>query len=124
MIHIPCVMSNFFLFENIAKGIIHYIPSKAFYRSLYESQEIEFYDWTDPSCRCSYLPTEEIFDYCDWYREDLSPLFVFFDSFEEIPKLHKQLDIETKKQTIQDYSKAHIEKCLRDWKVVFKKLLK
>jgi hypothetical protein len=123
MIHIPSVISNFHLFENLHQGIIHYIPSKKFFKELYESNKIEFYDWTQANKRNSKIPIEEIFTYCEWYKEDLSPLFVFFDSFEEISLLAENLNVREKKEIILNWSKKHINKCLSSWKDIFNTLL-
>lgn len=123
MIHIPLVMGNLHLWENLRQGIVHFIPTKRFYESLYSSKQIEFWDWTNPSNRNGYLLIDEIFANCDWYDPRLAPLFVFFDSFEELQSLTQNTNYAEKKALIKDFHKKHTAKCLSAWTDVFQKYL-
>lgn len=123
MIHIPCVMGNFHLWENLRQGIIHFIPSKQFYHSLYSSRKIKLWDWCQPHGRFSYLPIEEIFENCDWYNEKLLPLFVFFDSFDDLKQKIEDTDYTPKKEAIISWHKGHVLYCLNSWAPIFNRLL-
>ncbi len=122
MVHLPLVMSNFFLWENLSEGIVHFIPSKQFYASQYK-KTFSFIDWTKSTNPRNNLPIHEIFDHCEWYREDLVPLFVFFDSYEEIPHLLETTDFQAKKALISTFHRDHKQRSLEKWKEVFSRLL-
>jgi hypothetical protein len=121
MIHIPLVMGNLHLWENLKEGIVHFIPTKRFYEILYNEGKIEFWDWTNPNNRKGYISANEIFENCDWYDQRLAPLFVFFDSFDELKELSEETDYAYKKALINDFHKEHTIKCLDLWKTVFEK---
>ncbi len=123
MIHIPGVMGNFHLWENIHQGIIHFIPSKELYTSLYTEQKICFWDWTNPRNRTSNLPIEEVFANCDWYNEKLAPLFIFFDSFEDLKQKTENIDYAAKKEAIISFHKNHVLYCLNSWAPIFNQLI-
>jgi hypothetical protein len=122
MVHIPSVMGNCFLYENLAQGVIHFIPSKKFYAEQYK-KSFSFIDWSQFVFVSNNLSIEEIIDHCEWYREDLAPFFVFFDSYEQIPHLLKTTDFASKKRALalwyRDYKKNMLEK----WEEVFSNLL-
>jgi len=123
MIHIPAVMGNFHLWENLRQGIIHFIPSKQFYQSLYSTRKIQFWDWCTPYRRFSHLPIAEVFDNCDWYNEKLSPLFVFFDSFDDLKEKIENTEHVQKKETIISWHKEHVLYCLNSWAPIFNRLV-
>ena len=123
MIHVPGVMGNFHLWENIHQGIIHFIPSKTFYETLYTSRKIKLWDWCNPTSRTSYLPIDEVFANCDWYNEKLSPLFIFFDSFEDLKQKTEEIDYTTKKEAIISWHRKHVLYCLESWAPIFNRLL-
>ncbi len=122
MVHIPLVMSNLFLWENLSEGVVHFIPSKKFYAEQYK-REFIFFDWTKSNHVVNNLSVEEIFTYCEWYREDLVPLFVFFDSYEEIPHLLETTDFAAKREAILLWHSRHKEETLEKWRKVFSRLL-
>jgi hypothetical protein len=123
MVHIPVVMGNFHLWENLKQGIIHFIPSRKFYKELYTDGPITFWDWSKPTNRINNIPAEEIFNYCDWYNEKLSPLFVFFDSYDHLKEQIETTNYEEKRNTIRQWHKDHVDHCLIEWTKVFDKLL-
>lgn len=123
MIHIPVVMGNLQLWENLSQGIVHFIPSPKFYKKLYSSGRIQFWDWTNPSTTTTYIPAQEIFDYCDWYDESIKELMVYFDSFEELPRLIRETNFKKKREAIKEWHKGHAERCLDAWKPIFNRLL-
>jgi len=122
MVHLPLVMSNFFLWENLSEGIVHFIPSKQFYASQYK-KTFAFIDWTKATNPRNNLQIHEIFDHCDWYREELAPLFVFFDSYEEIPHLLETTDFQAKKALISAFHSNYKQQILEKWRHVFSRLL-
>lgn len=122
MIHIPCVMGNFHLWENLRHGLIHFIPSKEFFTKLYIHGEIEFWDWTSPYSRNNHIPLEEVFAFCDWYNPKVAPNIVYFDSFLHLQQLIDTIDYESMRAQIKNWHKGHVEYCLNEWKPIFRKL--
>ena len=123
MVHIPLVMGNMLLWENLHHGVVHLVPSKRLYKKWYEQGKIEFWDWTSPNRKMSKIPVEEIFAYSDWYHPKLAPLMVFFDCIEEIPDLLEEIDFAEKKEHIANFHEKHAKGCLEEWKPIFDRLL-
>lgn len=124
MVHIPCVMSNYFLYENLSLGVVHFIPTKRFYKQMYMNKQVTFFDWTNPMRRNDNIPIEEIFAHCEWYNDEYKDLFVFFDNFQELASLVKKTDYAKMKEIIMKKYHVHKKKTLSQWDKVFTKLLK
>lgn len=123
MIHIPLVMGNFHLWENMSNGLIHFIPSKKLYKRWYESNFIEFWDWISPSKQSTKINIKEIFAYSDWYDDRLAPFFVFFDSIEELQELTKNTNFEEKRAAMHAFMEQHTAQNLEAWRDVFGKFI-
>lgn len=114
IIHIPYAWSNLALFENIANGLIYFVPSMKFLLQIYKSGS--FY-WTPPF-------DVESLHYSEWYAPDNAPLFVYFDSWADLVKKIETTDYEQKREAIKAFQKKHEEKMLRSWRKVFGDLLR
>jgi len=123
MIHIPVVMANFFLWENLKHGIVHFIPSKKYYRDLYENGKINFWDWTNGGTWENNIDSDEIFAFCDWYNPKLKDCLVYFDSMEHLKELTETIDYDSKREYIRNWHKRHVSYCLKKWEKVFSELL-
>ncbi|MCH9811253.1 hypothetical protein K0U07_00645 [bacterium] len=123
MVHIPLVMGNMLLWENLSHGVVHFLPSKRLYKEWYDQGKIEFWDWTSPYRRMSKISAEEIFTYSDWYHPKLAHLFIYFDCLEELNDLIKETDYAEKKALIKEFHEQHTKECLKKWKIVFDRLL-
>ncbi len=123
IVHIPCVMENSAMWDNLSNSIVHFLPTKEFYRELYINRKIYFIDWTLPTNCTNDLPIEEIFKYSSWYRDDLAPLFVFFNSFSDLRDLVKNTDYTNKKKAIKKWHRNHVISTLKSWEPVFNRLI-
>lgn len=120
-IHIPCVMSNFHLFENLHNGIVHFIPTKEFFSYLYENKRLRFIFWYHKD-RQQRPTLQDVFNYCEWYNPKHKDLFVFFDSWEDLSAKIQKTDFETKRKNILAFAKNHKKEKLQQWKQVFESL--
>ena len=116
IIHIPAVMSNFFLFENVANGLIHFIPSKKFYIELTKQRGFTFVFWHNSFSKPIYT---DIFAHCEWYAKEHQDFFVYFDSWEDLAEKIKTTDYIKKSTAARDFAKIKYEEALIAWKDVF-----
>ncbi|MBY0109990.1 MAG: hypothetical protein K2X90_02660 [Candidatus Babeliaceae bacterium] len=96
IIHIPYALSNLALFENIQYGLIYFIPSKKFVKKLAQKTNFWFQDWHMNSL-----------DYSEWYLEENAPLFVYFESWQDLKNKVKTLDYEKKREEILKFARNH-----------------
>lgn len=105
--YIPYAWSNLALFENIQRGIIHFVPSERFIIELaYQRQPIRF---------C----TLNRFDLCDWYAAPFRDCIVYFDSWNDLEHKIKSTNYKELSQNIKLKAQAHRNEMLRRWKEVF-----
>ncbi|MBS0628574.1 MAG: hypothetical protein JSS09_10265, partial [Verrucomicrobia bacterium] len=69
IIHLPYAWSNLALFENLQLGMVYFIPSVNFLRSLYQKGNY-------------FIPNmnEYFYSASEWYCEENAPAFIYFDS--------------------------------------------
>ncbi len=111
IIHIPCALSNLALFENIHAGLIYFIPSKFFLHELLLFPGINFTDWRMNSI-----------DYSEWYLPENEPLFVYFDSWQDLKHKIETLDFDKKRKQVLEFAQKHHKEMLSRWEFVFKEL--
>ncbi len=116
VIHIPAVMSNFFLFENVANGLIHFIPSKKFYIQLTKQHGFTFLFWHNSFSKPIYT---DIFAHCEWYAKEHQNFFVYFDSWEDLAEKIKTTDYIKKSTAARDFATINYNKTLTAWRDVF-----
>lgn len=104
----PYAWSNLALFENIQRGIIHFVPSEYFIRELYrEKAPIRFFSLDD-------------LHLCEWYCEEYRDLFIYFHSWDDLAKKVRRLEnVPEFRKKIRDFGKEHRAKMLAEWKMVF-----
>lgn len=112
VIHIPSVMSNFALFEQLSLGLVHFIPSKQFYTKLAALPGFTFRFWCN-------APFEDIFSYSEWYSEDYKDLFVYFDSWEDLKVKTETLDLTRLSFQAKLFSEKHKQHMLDKWQNIF-----
>jgi hypothetical protein len=66
--------------ENLGVGIIHFLPSQTFFRTLLAT--CEWYYWEE-RYRGNHL-LEQSIQLAEWYSPVLSPCFIYFDSWEDL----------------------------------------
>ncbi len=106
IIYFPYAWSNLALFENIQRGIIHFIPSEQFIKQMaHERVPVRYV-------------TLDRFDLVEWYSQEYRPCFVYFDSWEDlknkVSKDYNQLSL-----TVKQFAQEHRKTMLGRWHKVF-----
>mmetsp|Transcript_97008 Transcript_97008/g.171539 ORF Transcript_97008/g.171539 Transcript_97008/m.171539 type:complete len:543 (-) Transcript_97008:13-1641(-) len=65
---------------------------------------------------------EDFLNRTEWYREERWPLFIYFDSAEDLVHQFKTLDFENKRKQIREYMDRHAELQLDKWRELFKEV--
>lgn len=118
-IHIPVVMSNLALFENLNNGLIYFLPSKSFFQELLEKNLIKFIFWCKPLQLPSY---KDIFKYSEWYQKEFKDVFIYFDSWKDLKTKIETTNYEKMSMEVKKFAKRHKTKTLNQWKSVFSEL--
>jgi hypothetical protein len=106
IIHIPYAWSNFALFENLANGLIYFIPSATFLKIL--SEKMDFF-WSPP------FKFENI-AVSEWYCNENKEIFVYFDSWTNLKHKINTLDYNNHKKIVMEFYKNHNKLNLERWK--------
>lgn len=115
IIHLPYAWSNLALFENINLGIPYFIPSRQFFLEL-ASKPNYFHP------ELSKLIVEKLFDDSEWYSPLREPLFIYFDSWDDLVKKVQETDFETQRQKVKHYAIQHREYTLKQWEEIIESL--
>jgi hypothetical protein len=114
-LHLPYQTNIQSLWENLGFQIIYFIPSKSFLTTILFD---EWYHWEE-KYRKPFNVTYKSIELSEWYQEEHTDLFVFFDSWEDLTvKYRFYLENNTalieKKKKIYDYltisNRIHLEK--------------
>jgi len=108
----PYAWSNLALFENMQRGVVHFVPSARFVFQLLALQKaIPFVTLNQKMMRL-----------VEWYRPEYKRLFVYFDSWQDLRNKMQQLDYQEMKSRIIAFGTSHRTKMLEQWHMVFKSL--
>ena len=110
VIHIPYAWSNLALFEAFQLGIIYFIPSIRFIKTL--ARKGSFF-WSPPK-------KPELFHLSEWYDDKHRNLFVFFDSWEDLKKKISNTNYNRKKEIILEFGRKHKQETLIKWRNLLK----
>ena len=119
-IHIPWVMSNIQLFENLALGLPHFVPSKEFYRSLYRYNPQGIFILHSPPITSA--PLEEMLNYSEWFAPEHLDLFVTFDSWDDLKRKILSTNYEEVSLKSKAFAAKHREEMLHRWELLFKRI--
>lgn len=108
VIHIPYSWSTYALFEAIQNNIIYFIPSLNFLISLKKNKN---FFWSPPF-------KNEYLEISEWYCEELSEVFVYFDSWDDLVFKINNLNYYEKKNYLQKYGIKHKNDTLKKWKLI------
>lgn len=112
VVHFPYQASNLFLFENIQRGIIHFVPSEKFLAMARESNE--------PNMPCkSTKYWLDSFQDSEWYLQENKKLFVYFDSWDDLKQKIDTLDYQAKRTEVLKIAQNHREMMLIRWRSLF-----
>ena len=100
----PYAYSNLALFENLQRGIVHFVPTKQFLLEL-------GFVW-DPSLRSR-------LDWCEWYFDEFKKYLVFFDSWQELKEKAATINYYDLSLKIKNFGSLHREDMIKRWKKIF-----
>lgn len=92
VLHLPYQVNIQSLMENLGYGIIHYLPSKSFFRKLLMDNQLDNqldnhgYYWEERNQPPHLL--EQSIELAEWYAPDLATWFIYFDSWEELAAIY------------------------------------
>ncbi len=113
VISIPYAWSNLALFENLQRGILHFIPTERFLRQLIvQHAPIRFLTkrlMTDSS----------VSTLNEWYCAEYRDLFVYFDSWQDLADKVAMTDYVAMSQKIKQRGQQHRETMLQRWQDIF-----
>jgi len=108
VLYFPYAWSNLALFENLQQGIVHFVPSEKFIKSI------------DGVMR---VLTVSDFELCDWWAPEFRDNFVYFDSFADLKHKIETTNYKELKAQVRRTGLAHRAEMLRRWQKVFGELL-
>lgn len=120
VIHIPFKISNLQLFENLALGLVHFVPSKTFYKQLYRYLPKGLFALDTTPITNS--PLEEMLTYSEWFLPEHINLFVTFDSWNDLATKIRTTNYEEKSTKSLEFSINHEKEMLSRWKALFNRV--
>lgn len=110
IIHLVYAWSNLALFENMYAGIPYFIPSQKFFHQLLQQG---YYFQPHP-----HYPND-LYEYSEWYNTENSPIFTYFDSWEDLQTKIAEADFdELKAKSIARAKEIH-ETMMARWRQAF-----
>ncbi len=106
IIYFPYAWSNLAVFENMQRGIVHFIPSEKFIKQMVREH-----------APVKYI-TLDSFNLIEWYREENRPYLVYFDSWEDL-KIKTSKDYTQMSLAIKQFAQEHRKTMLDRWQMVF-----
>lgn len=109
---VPDVPSSLELWENAQMGNVMFVPSVAFLIKLKNISQNPVFD-TYP------LTRDFLINKTDWYRPEQRPLFVYFDSLEDLAFRFQSTDYAKKRQEMRKFMDKHEAIQLAKWRELF-----
>ena len=112
IIHFPYQASVFSLFEEIQRGIVHFVPSKKFLDYAVQSEN-------------QHMPCKTIghsltsFEDSEWYLKENKDYCIYFDSWQDLKSKIDTVDYQKMKKGIINNAIQHRKTMLKRWKAVF-----
>ena len=107
-IYFPYQWSNLALFENMQRGMVHFIPSEKFIRENYRTP-------------IRYVTLDK-FHLCEWYAPEHRDLLVYFDSWSDLKHKIATTDYVAMSKKIKAFAQQHRATMLGRWQQVFDEL--
>jgi hypothetical protein len=109
IIFFPYAWSNLSLFENMQRGIVHFVPSLEF---------IKNHKLYGPHLRYLTTNVNEL-QLCELYAKEYKSLIVYFDSWQDLKKKIKSVDYHNLKLKIKKTAQEHRLDMIIRWNQVF-----
>jgi len=112
IVHIPYAWSNLALYENLARGLLYFLPSLGMLLKFGKCNE---FFWSPPYQVGSLL-------FSEWYNPANRGLFRFFGSWQELPKVVADTDFAAMRKTLREWSVKHVERQVGEWAKLIEEL--
>ncbi|ORX45929.1 hypothetical protein BCR36DRAFT_298318, partial [Piromyces finnis] len=109
---LPYQVSIMKMMENFRYGVVMLIPTERLFRELSNGFYYEF-----PEKDLKDIPNGLV-NYMEWYNKEFTNLFVYFDSWEELPGIIEKTDFAYYKRKEIEYMKKYEEKAINLWSQV------
>lgn len=107
VVFFPYAFSNLALFENLQRGIVHFVPTQNFLRQLR-------FIW-DPKLSGNLSA-------CEWYDPMYKDVLVFFDSWDDLKHKIDTTDYAGMSQKIRQLGAQHRQEMKEKWQALFQEL--
>lgn len=104
VIYFPYQASNLALFENIQRGVVHFVPSERFITDALRRGEPIYY-WHEPY-------------HCEWYYGEHRDILIYFDSWQDLAYKITTTDYDTMRKRIKAFGEYHRNEMLDRWRSV------
>ncbi len=103
VIFFPYAFSNLALFENLQRGVIHFVPTMTFLQ------------------RLGYMRREMVGNlaWIEWYFDEYKGFIQYFDSWDELKNKIDTVNNNALKRKIKTFGHNHRQEMIRRWKEVF-----
>ncbi len=112
VLYVPYQLSNLALFENLQRGIVHFVPSQEFMHNARRS---------GMPIRCFISGPIEL---CEWYFPEYRNLLVFFDSWDDLAYKVKSTDYNALSSACKKAGAEHRKTMVTCWKEVLQSLVR
>jgi len=118
ILHVPYSPNTMALWENAQVGNIFFLPAPKLVAHWRATNQISVFQMSHGMSLDRPL-TEDFLNMTEWYRQDRQPLFVYFDSPEDLVQKFRSLDFAKKRREIRAYMDKHEVEQLAKWKDLF-----
>ena len=106
---LPYQVSIMKMMENFRYGVAMIVPSEKLFRELIKEGSYYFAEK-----HLQDIP-DGLTNYVEWYNKEFEGLFVYFDSWEELPEIIKNTDFDALKLKVKQYIDQYQKKALNLW---------
>lgn len=121
ILHFPYQASVLSLFENMHRGLVYFIPSPAFIKQILDEHgDIIPHFWQNGPLGGERAPE---FWHSEFYRPEHEPLFVYFDSWQDLKEKIETTNYDAKKAEIMAFGKWHAQTMIERWRSLFRSVI-
>lgn len=115
ILYFPYAWSNLALFENLQRGVVHFVPSLTWFRKNVVSN-------FPIRSELKYIISTDHYYLCEWYNDDFKNYIVYFDSWQDLAEKVNKIDYTNLKERIIQKGLSHRDTVLSQWHELFKKI--
>jgi hypothetical protein len=103
----PYAFSNLALYENLLRGVIHFVPTQRFLTQL---------NFVRAGMHGN-------LNWCEWYFNMYKDCFVFFDSWQDLQQKVQKINYQELHKKIKEFGQRHRITMIEEWRTLFTDLL-